>query len=94
LVKRNKRGILIGEAAPDSLYGGSGRGYSYFYLPHSGLLTMISQYRLYMTGSGLKVKDMGITPDHKPQRSIQDTLSGKDKDLEYAEKLISATPGP
>lgn len=93
LVKQNKRGILIGETAPGSLYGGSGRGYSYFYLPHSGLLTMISQYRLYMTDPGKKVKDVVITPDHQPQRSIQDTLSGKDKDLEYAEKLIAATPG-
>lgn len=93
LVRQNKRGVLIGEDAPGSLYGGSGRGYSYFYLPHSGLLTMISQYRLYMTDPGKKVNDIGITPDHKPQRSIQDTLSGKDKDLEYAEKLISATPG-
>jgi C-terminal processing protease CtpA/Prc len=93
LVKQNKRGVLIGEAAPGSLYGGSGRGYSYFYLPHSGLLTMISQYRLYMSDPGKKVKDVVIIPDHKPQRSIQDTLSGKDKDLEYAEKLISTNPG-
>lgn len=93
LVRQNKRGVLIGEDAPGSLYGGSGRGYSYFYLPHSGLLTMISQYRLYMTDPGKKVNDVVIIPDHTPQRSIRDTLSGKDKDLEYAEKLISATPG-
>ncbi|MBO9567056.1 MAG: hypothetical protein J7621_30060 [Niastella sp.] len=93
LVKQNKRGVLIGEPAPGSLYGGSGRGYSYFYLPHSGLLTMISQYRLYMNDRAKKAKDIGIIPDHKPQRSIQDTLNGKDKDLEYAEKLISTTPG-
>lgn len=91
LVKLNHRGILIGENAPGSLLGGSGRGYSYFYLPNSGLLTMISKYRLYLTDPTKKNKDRNILADFKPIKSFSDTLKGIDKDLEYAVQLISET---
>jgi len=89
LVKLNRKVIIIGEEAPGSLFGGSGRGYSYFYLPNSGLLTMISQYRLYLIGPNKKNKDVCITPDFKPMKSFSDTLNGIDKDLEYAIRLIT-----
>jgi hypothetical protein len=89
LVKQNKRGILIGENAPGSLFGGSGRGYSYFYLPNSGLLTMISQYRLYLISPTQKRKDECVTPDYKPIKSFSDILNGIDKDIEYSMKLIN-----
>ncbi len=88
LVKQNRRVIIIGEEAPGVLSGGSGRGYSYFYLPNSGLLTMISQYRLYLASPNKKNKDVIIIPDYKPIRSMKDTLSGIDKDLEYAINMI------
>jgi hypothetical protein len=89
LVKQNRKVIIIGEEAPGSLFGGSGRGYSYFYLPNSGLLTMISQYRLYLISPNKKSKDVCITPDYKPMKSFSDTLNGIDKDLEYAIRLIT-----
>lgn len=89
LVKQNNRGILVGEKAPGSLFGGSGRGYSYFYLPNSGLLAMISQYRLYLSMPNSKRKDVCIIPDFNPQKSFNDILYGIDKDLEYAIKLIT-----
>lgn len=91
LVKQNDRGILIGENAPGSLFGGSGRGYSYFYLPNSGVLTMISKYRLYLASPTQKNNDECITPDYRPTKSFSDTLNGIDKDIEYAIRLITET---
>jgi C-terminal processing protease CtpA/Prc len=91
LVKLNKRGVFIGETAPGSLYGGSGRGYSYFYLPNSGLLTMISEYRLFLANPTQKNKDDCIMADYKPKKSFWDTLNGIDKDIEYARRLITNT---
>lgn len=91
LVRLYQRGLLIGEPAPGSLYGGSGRGYSYFYLPNSGLLTMISQYRLYMASPGNKNKDTFIIPDYRLKRSLSDVLNGIDRELEFAIKLITGT---
>lgn len=86
LVKLNARGILVGETAPGSLYGGSGRGYSYFYLPHSGLLTMISRYRLYLSHSSKKYSN--VAPDIKPVYTITDVLNGTDRDMEAVMKLM------
>ncbi len=57
LVKLNKRGKLVGEESPGAINGGSGRGYAYFQLPNTGLLAMISKYRLYMTVPGHQNKD-------------------------------------
>ncbi|WP_018626056.1 S41 family peptidase [Niabella aurantiaca] len=81
LVKQNRRGILIGENAPGSLSGGSGRGYSYFLLPNSGLLTMISRYRLYLVSPAQKTKDRCVTPDYRPAKSFNDLLGGVIKTL-------------
>ncbi len=88
LIKLNERGRLIGEEAPGALYGGCGRGYSYFYLPNSGMLTMISLYRLYMNGSNKNIRDKCVAPDYKATISILDTLNGVDKDMEFVMKLI------
>jgi hypothetical protein len=89
LVRANKRGILIGEEAPGSLYGGSGRGYSYFRLAQSGLLVMISHYRLYMTDATDKNKHAPILPDYTPVITIDDLLNGIDKSMQFALKLIN-----
>ncbi|HMJ46434.1 MAG TPA: S41 family peptidase [Ferruginibacter sp.] len=91
LVKQNNRGILIGENAPGSLLGGSGRGYSHFYLPNSGLLTMISKYRLYLASLTQKKKDECIIPDYKPVKSFSNALYGIDKDIEFTIDLITTT---
>ena len=90
LIKLNKRGKIIGEEAPGALYGGSGRGYSYFYLPNSGLLTMISYYRLYMNNPDDKHLDICVEPDYKIVASMNDLLSGVDTEMEYVLKLISS----
>jgi hypothetical protein len=91
LVKQNRKVIIVGEETPGSLLGGSGRGYSYFYLPNSGLLTIISQYRLYLINPNKKSKDVCIAPNYKPMKSFNDTLNGIDKDLEFAINLITNT---
>lgn len=90
LIKQNKRGLLIGEEAPGALYGGSGRGYAYFYLPNTGLLTMISLYRVGMANPGSKEKDVCIVPDYKTTTTIGDLLNGVDKDMEFSLKLINS----
>lgn len=86
LVKLNARGTLVGETAPGSLYGGSGRGYCYFYLPHSGLLTMISRYRLYLSDAPKAYSN--VAPDITPSYTITDILNGIDRDMEAVMKLI------
>jgi C-terminal processing protease CtpA/Prc len=89
LIKLNKRGRLIGEEVPGALHGGCGRSYSYFLLPNTELLTMISHYRLYMTSPGSKTKDICVAPDYKTTVTISDLLKGVDKDMEFALKLIN-----
>ncbi|CAA9268078.1 MAG: hypothetical protein AVDCRST_MAG56-3050 [uncultured Cytophagales bacterium] len=88
LVKRNNRGTLIGEEAPGALAGGSGREYARFALPHSGLLTVISRYRSYLTDPNLPGEDGCVAPDHQPAASMNDLFNGVDKDLELALKLM------
>lgn len=83
LVKLHKRGRIVGEEAPGALHGGSGRGYAYFYLPHTGLLAMIAQYRLYLTDPAQRHTDKCIEPDHKTSVSSSDILNGRDKDMEW-----------
>lgn len=83
LVKLNRRGRIVGEEAPGALYGGSGRGYAYFYLPHTGLPAMIARYRLYLTDPHQRQADKCIEPDHKTSVSASDILKGIDKDMEW-----------
>ena len=94
LVKLNERGTLIGEDAPGSLHGGSGRGYSYFLLPHSGLLTMISKYRLYFSSPGKTANDVILRADHRPKQTIAGILNGVDEVMEYAMRLIDQSKQP
>ena len=89
LVKRNKRGTLIGEEAPGALGGGSGREYARFPLPHSGLLTVISRYRSYLADPNQQSEDVCVAPDYQPTVFITDLLDGTDKDLELALKLMN-----
>jgi C-terminal processing protease CtpA/Prc len=88
LIKLNGRGVLVGEDAPGALHGGSGRGYSYFLLPHSQLLTMISKYRLHLSKPGKTVTDVIVTADHRPTVTITDILNGVDKVMEFTSELI------
>lgn len=88
LVKLNKRGVLIGEELPGALNGGSGRGYAYFYLPNTNLLSMISRYRLYMTEPSKPHRDDCVQPDYIPMKTIAELLMGVDKDLQTAHDLI------
>lgn len=88
LVKLNKRGTIVGEEAPGALHGGSGRGYAYFYLPHTGLLAMISQYRLYLSDPDQRNADKCIEPDHKTSVSFSDVLNGTDKEIEWVLQQI------
>ncbi|HMK27485.1 MAG TPA: S41 family peptidase [Chitinophagaceae bacterium] len=90
LVKLNKRGMLIGEEAPGSLYGGSGRGYAYFLLPNTRILTMISLYRVVIANEKNKLKDIRIVPNYRATSSIDDLLNGIDKEMELTMKLIGA----
>jgi C-terminal processing protease CtpA/Prc len=91
LVKLNNRGKLVGEEAPGALSGGSGRGYSAFFLPNSGLLTIFSHYRLYMTDPNIKSMDKTVSPDYKTTVSISDLLNGNDKALQYLLNLVNTT---
>jgi hypothetical protein len=88
LVKLNNRGMLIGEEIPGAINGGSGRGYAYFNLPNTNLVTMISRYRLYMTDPKKPFKEGCVMPDHRSQKSIAEILNGVDKDLQAASDLI------
>jgi hypothetical protein len=90
LLKLNKRGVLIGEEAPGSLYGGSGRGYAYFLLPNTGILTMISLYRVGISDGKNKVKDICIATDYTTTSTIDGLLNGIDKEMEIAIKLIDS----
>lgn len=89
LVKIHKRGVLIGEEVPGSLYGGSGRGYAYFALPNTGLLIMISRYRVYIYSGHGKKQDTLIFPDHIIQPGITDLLNGRDLPLEKSLQLAA-----
>jgi hypothetical protein len=88
LVKLNKRGLLIGEEASGSLYGGSGRGYAYFYLPNTRILTMISLYRIVIGNEKNKLNDIRIVPDHKVTASVSDLLNGIDREMNFTLNLI------
>ncbi|HEV7781861.1 MAG TPA: S41 family peptidase [Chitinophagaceae bacterium] len=87
LVKLNKRGLLIGEEVPGSLYGGSGRGYAYFLLPNTWIFVMISHYRVGMAGATNKTDQTLIIPDHKATITIEDLLNGKDTEMKLALRL-------
>jgi hypothetical protein len=82
--------MLIGEEASGSLYGGSGRGYAYFWLPNTRILTMISLYRVVIANEKNKLKDIRIVPDYKATTSIDDLLNGIDKEMEVTMKLTGA----
>ncbi|WP_336515586.1 S41 family peptidase [Pollutibacter soli] len=88
LIKNNRRGVLIGEEAPGTINGGSGRGYSYFRLPNTGMLVMISQYRLYLTDPESNVRDQCVRPDLFVSKTIRDIIKGKDPEMDLAEKMI------
>lgn len=89
LVKLNKRGVLIGEEAPGALTGGSGRGYSYFRLPNTGLLVMISHYRLYLINPDSGSPDQCIRPDIPASKKTSDIILGKDVEMDLVQHMIN-----
>jgi C-terminal processing protease CtpA/Prc len=89
LVKRNKRGLLVGEEAPGPLYGGSGREYIVFKLPNTGMVAVISKYRIGFEDLEDKKRDTSIFPDYQTTYSIQDRLHGVDEELKQAYQLLN-----
>jgi hypothetical protein len=88
LVKRNKRGLLVGEEAPGPLYGGSGREYIVLKLPNTGMVAVISKYIIGFEDLEDKKRDTSIFPDYQTTYSIQDRLHGVDEELKQAYQLL------
>lgn len=87
LLKENNVGQLVGECSQGSFY--SNDGGLMFKLPNSGLLVRIPTGQFKMKTSNFKYDSKGICPDIEITKQKEDLISGYDRQLAEAIKLLN-----
>ena len=87
LLKDNNIGRLVGECSQGSFY--SNDGGLMFKLPYSGLLVRIPTGQFKMKTTSLKYDSKGICPDIEITKQKEDFISGYDRQLSEAIKLLT-----
>ena len=85
----HRHATFIGEEAAGGYYGNTSGPGALLVLPNSKLRLPLRLMTYYMAIEGTTFKNGSIPPDHKVAYSIQELLSGKDKEMDVALKLIA-----
>jgi hypothetical protein len=89
VVKSNNRGKFIGEEAGGGYYGNTSGDDITLNLPYSGISCRIPMVKYTLAVKKLKQKDNGIMPDYPVYLTISDLVEGKDRQMEYALKIVT-----
>lgn len=84
MIPFHKRGVLIGEEAAGGYYGCQCGFRVNLTLPNSHVRVPLGMVTYYYAAADYKHADRGMVPDYPVTHTINDLLSGKDKDLELA----------
>ncbi|MBI3410008.1 MAG: hypothetical protein HY040_16835 [Planctomycetes bacterium] len=83
----HKRAVFIGEESAGGYYGNSSGMQPTVNLPNTKLRVPVPLVTYYMAVKGYKDAARGVIPDHPIPRTIEDMLSGTDREMELALKL-------
>jgi len=84
VARSNDRGLFVGEETGGGYYGNTSGSDATVNLPNTHISCRIPMVKYTLAVKQAAFKDRGILPDHEIYRSIQDILTNKDSQLEYA----------
>jgi hypothetical protein len=87
IAKSNARGKFIGEETGGGYYGNTGGEMERVILPTTKITVVIPRRKYVLAVRPQKFKDRGVIPDYEVIPGIDDILSNRDVQLEYALKL-------
>ncbi|WP_160290262.1 S41 family peptidase [Flavihumibacter solisilvae] len=87
IAKSNNRGKFIGEETGGGYYGNTSGETTRLELPNSKINIIIPKWKYINEVKKSGYKDRGVIPDHKVIATIDDVISGRDVQLEFAIRL-------
>src|SRR5690606_10075594 len=87
IAKSNARGKFSGEETGGGYYGNTGGEMERVILPTTKITVVIPRRKYVLAVRPQKFKDRGVIPDYEVIPGIDDILSNRDVQLEYALKL-------
>lgn len=88
-LKQHRQVVLVGRQAGGGYNGNNGGAFPRLTLPQSGIELVFPAYRLILDRTS--PQNAGLMPDFEVGYTIDDLISGKDKDLHEIKRLIQAT---
>ncbi len=88
IVKTNNRGKFIGEECGGGYYGNTSGAETYVTLPNTQIIVRIPMVKYSMAVRKIKDNVWGIKPDYPLHITINDVVEKKDRQLDYAIKLV------
>ncbi|MEN3332870.1 MAG: hypothetical protein V7641_2235 [Blastocatellia bacterium] len=86
----HKRAVFIGEESGGGYYGNSSGMMPAVVLPNTKVVVRVPLVTYHMAVSGYKAAAHGVVPDYPVNHTIDDFISGRDKDMELALQLARA----
>lgn len=88
IARSNRRGIFVGEETGGAYYGNTSGGTTRLELPNSKIQITIPRFKYINNVKKTKYADRGILPDHEIIPGMNQIISGKDIQMEFALKLL------